>query len=117
MTDENNGSELHKHQTLRNAQLDFVLNHRISRIKERLLNDIEVYKQAIRDDAPRGLNPLLQAKLEALAILATLADYHCMISHKAIAHGDHEEAHTWAIDEGRLHGAIEIIASVQLGER
>lgn len=113
MSEENN-KDLHQHTTLRNARLDFILNEKINAHKTRLKQECESYGMALEEDKPRGVSPLLLLKIEALAAMATFADYHCMVAHRAIEADDHNAAHAWAVDEGRIHGAIEVIASVEV---
>lgn len=112
---EENSKDLHQHATLRNARLDFILNEKINAHKKRLKQECESYSMALKEGKPRGVSPLLLLKIEALAAMATLANYHCMIAHRAIEADDHNAAHVWAVDEGRIHGAIELIASVDVG--
>lgn len=110
-------NEPHQHKRLRDARISLSLEQQILETKERFKREATAYEQARKAGQPTGLSPLEQLKLQALAPLFVLAQYHCICSHIAAEQGDVGASHVWALDEGRLQllvgTLIEIDVSVE----
>jgi len=75
---------------------------------EELVNDCaqELYNKC---------NDPLAHKVLILFCLNSLTEFHNTVSEKTYKEGSPEQAQAWAIDQGRLHSAYQIIREVEIG--
>ena len=60
-------------------------------------------------------NDPLAHKVLILFCLDSLTEFHDTVSEKTYEQGSPEQAQAWAIDQGRLHSAYQIIKEVEIG--
>ena len=60
-------------------------------------------------------NDPLAHKVLILFCLNSLTEFHDTVSEKTYKAGSPEQAQAWAIDQGRLHSAYQIIREVEIG--
>lgn len=99
-------------ESLVHARHGLALNERSRAVKQQLCEDWERYRIQAAEGSETGASPVSLLKLEAMASIAALADFHCVMSHQLIDAEMHEEAHGWAIDEGYFNAAFTILAHV-----
>jgi hypothetical protein len=104
------------HHGLRAARAGLALQERIAVLQSQLSKDWEAHRQAVQANQATGLSPVGQLKLEALASIAALSNFHCAAAHDLIHAGDHEAAHCWTLDEGALNVAFDVLSGVDLSD-
>lgn len=97
------------HESLVQARHGLALNERARTLQRQLMRDWETYRQRTADI---GASPISLLKLEALASIAALTDFHCFMAHKCTEEGMHEGAHQWSVDEGFLASAFTVLSQV-----
>jgi hypothetical protein len=97
---------------LHEVRVNLALNERMGQIAEQLSDDWEAWRTAKIDGKATGLSPVAQLKLEALASIAALSDFHCSVAHQLIDAGMHDAAHGWTLDEGALNVAFDVLNGV-----
>lgn len=102
--------------SLRIAQANLALREQISDLNATFQEEWEAFrKQRLNGDAT-GLSPVSRLKLEAQARLALLSRFHCAMAHELIDAGEHEAAHSWALDEGLLNSSFLLLEQVDTSE-
>jgi len=99
-------------ESLVNARHGLALNERSRAMKQQLSEDWERYRALACEGAETGASPVSLLKLEAMAAIAALADFHCSMSHQLLDGGLELESHGWAVDEGFLNAAFTILTHV-----
>lgn len=99
-------------ESLVQARHGLALNERSRAVKQQLAEDWERYRALACEDAETGASPVSLLKLEAMAAIAALADFHCHMSHELLDRGLETESHGWAVDEGFLNAAFTILTHV-----
>lgn len=97
--------------SLRTVRDELTIRSRTRSLCDQLQQDWEVYRKARLDDADTGSSPVNTLKLEAMAIISALADFHCCTAHH-LESDDPELAHNWTIDEGVLRSAYILLAHI-----
>jgi len=97
---------------LREARVTMALKARTQRISSQLADEWDEWRAAVEDGRAAGLSPVATLKLEALACIAALSDFHCSMAHQLIDAQMHEAAHGWALDEGALNVAFDVLSGV-----
>ena len=98
--------------SLRSARDELTLRSRTRILCEQLQQDWEAYRQARLNDSDTGSSPVNTLKLEAMAAIAALADFHCCCAHHLAEDDDPELAHNWTLDEGMLRSAYVLLAHI-----
>ena len=98
--------------SLRCARDELTLRSRTRTLCLQLQQDWESYRKARLADADTGSSPVNTLKLEAMAAIAALADFHCCAAHNLNDEGDDEAAHSWSLDEGMLRSAYVLLANI-----
>ena len=99
-------------ESLTSARHGLALNERARTLQKKLVLDWETYRQRIADGSDVGTSPVSLLKLEALASIAALTDFHCFMADKFAEAGMDEQAHGWAVDEGFLASAFCVLSQV-----
>lgn len=97
---------------LRSARDELAIRSRTRTLCLQLQQDWEIYRKARLDDADTGSSPVNTLKLEAMAIISALADFHCCAAHGLMEQGEDETAHNWTLDEGMLRAAYIQLAHI-----
>jgi hypothetical protein len=113
-SDDSRDAELSEsfHSSIAAARHQLAINERTRTLTRQLAKDWSSYTKARRDDEPTGASPLSTLKVEALASVAALADFHCSMSHQSVANDMEDVGHGWAVDEGFLQAAFTLIFNV-----
>jgi hypothetical protein len=88
------------------------VTERTKALSKKLHGDWDAYTKEVMGDKPTGACPLSALKIEALASIAALAEFHCNLSRRAGDLGDGNIAHAWAVDEGFLQSAFTLLTMV-----
>ena len=99
-------------ESLVQARHGLALNERARTLQRQLVLDWGTYRQQTEGGADTGASPVSLLKLEALASIAALTDFHCFMAHKCTEQGMHEQAHHWSVDEGFLASAFTVLSQV-----
>ena len=102
------------HQSLAAARTKLAVNNRVDELGEQLDEDLKSFEKALKNGEARHPSPLEKLKIEILAHIYLLAGYHCACAQLRTRQGDHESAHQWTLDEGRLKAAFAIVLNVEL---
>jgi hypothetical protein len=105
-------SDQELHSSLQQIRYNLAVLERARAIKQQLGEDWELYRGLAADDAERGASPVSKLKVEAIATIATLGEFHCRMAHCLAEEGEHRAAHAWAVDEGILQAAGAVLNRV-----
>ena len=104
------------HHGLRAIRSNLALKERIKALSDQLSRDWDDHRKAVLNGCSTGVSPIAQLKMEAMASIATLSDFHCAVAHGLIDHGDHQAAHAFALDEGAFNVAFDILSNIDVEE-
>ncbi len=100
------------HESLVQARHGLALNERSIEVMHKLQHDWTAYRKQCSAGIATGASPVSLLKLEALASIAALSDFHCHMAHCLMEDGSAEEAHGWSVEEGYLNAAFTLLAQI-----
>jgi len=97
---------------LRGVRDKFIVHNRTKELCLQLKQDWDTYRNDRMSGKETGASPAHALKLEAMAIISALADFHCSCGAQLDAAGAKGPAHNWALDEGKLHAAEMLLSHI-----
>lgn len=102
------------HLSLAAARTRLAVVSRADELREQLDRDLASFEKAVRNGEACFPSPLEKIKIEALAHVYLLAGYHCACARQRTRQGNHDAAHHWAVDEGLLKAAFNLVLDIEL---